>query len=426
MHRLAPIPHPRVFAVAAGLTVLAAIPACLEPYSLAEPDPPPLADLGTADTWAPIADGGPPGGEAGPADGGDNPALRDVGLAEPLDPGLAQLRLTELLPDPDGKDGGVGAPEFVEIQNHGDSSVNLRGLVVEATSWPTVDADSLGLAGLALAPGAYLVIERWATDVDPELAEVSVDPAGIRVGFLHSGGLRNSDGSVELWAGAELVDSLEYGPETATGAVVSGQSLCLLGAPNPAWMTCPPTPGADSGVEGEDPRAPLVEPGALVIVEVSANPPGPSSEEKSFEYVELINASENPVELSGLLVGDDPSFDAPGVDPLTVLSGDGGCETPSCLMPGARALIVGQGYLGDTGDALVLGCDDTTIADGGLTNTEPVVLWRADGVAVSSHRLWDDPSSDPIALDEQPLHRLDVLVMDEPSSWVSAPPSPGQ
>jgi hypothetical protein len=62
----------------------------------------------------------------------------------------------------------------------------------------------------------------------------------------------------------------------------------------------------------------------------------------------------------------------------------------------------------------------------GRLNSEPVVLWDALGNALSSYRLWPDPSGDPLPVDEQPLHRLALDAPDEPQSWVSAPPSPGE
>jgi hypothetical protein len=418
-----------------GLAV--ALVGCFDPPSLAELDPPPLADLGTADTWAPIADQGAPPGEepdgpggGGPGGSGSGGADADLGTsAEPLDPHITQLRLTELLPNPDGKDGGPGAPEIVEIENNGDHPVKLRGIEILARSWPNRNATDLGIDGLILGPHELLLILRWATDMDPALATVEHTANGIHVGFLHSGGLRNTDGSVELWAGDQLLDQVEYGPNTATPTPGSGRSLCRPPVDQDPWTQCDPSPGAPNpgldGGPGGGRETPPIEPGVLIITEVMANPPGPAAEEKPWEYVEIINVSENEVELSGLWVGDKLSFDAPGKDPLTAAGGDGGCASASCLAPGARALIVAKGFLGESNDALLLETNDTGIADGGLTMREPVLLWRSDGVMISSYRVWPDPNSDPVPYVEQPLHRVELLGEDEPSNWVSAPASPG-
>ncbi|KIG14659.1 hypothetical protein DB30_06470 [Enhygromyxa salina] len=418
--------------------------ACLEPPELDELSAP-LADLGGVDTWGPL-DGTPipsfpdddtgmpgPAGTAGEADDGGTH----------VDPSLAQLRITEVLVDPPGKDGGADSPEFIELQNISAEPMILDGLKIDARSWPVLDASELGLVGFSLAPQARLVVQRWATDADPALATMRVVDAATFVGFLHSGGLRNVDGLIAVGGASEVVDELVYGaepdprPDAWVGAPVAspggGRSLCRK---DPSadhddasdWSECAPSPGL---VNDNDPdKAPVepvpIPPGALQIVEVSANPPGPASDEKLHEFVEIINLSNVEVELSGCRIGDALAHDAPGVDPLEYLAGDGGCGSPTCLAPGARALLVGQGYLGPLGLGLVLATDDSTIADGGLTNTEPVVLWAPNNDMISSYRVWSDPAGEPLPADEQPLHRLDPIADDEPQNWISAPPTPGE
>ncbi|PRP97629.1 hypothetical protein ENSA5_32270 [Enhygromyxa salina] len=416
--------------------------ACLEPPELDELSAP-LADLGGVDTWGPL-DGAPIPSfdDEGTSAGADGPG-EDSGAAPADNPSLVQLRITEILVDPKGKDGGADSPEFIELQNTGAEVVDLSGLRIDAQSWPVLDADELELSGLELAPGAFLVIRRWATDVDPGLASASITPAITSVGFLHSGGLRNADGRVAIGSASEIVDEFVYGVDPArpssgwAGAAFtelrSGQSVCRS---DPSadhddasdWSSCVPNPGQASpeGSGGEPLPSRSITPGAIQIVEVSTNPPGPASEEKPYEFIEIVNLSNAEVELSGATIGDAPSADAPGVDPLEYFAGDGGCESLTCLAPGARALIVGQGYAGPIGLGLVLTTDDSTIADGGLTNTEPVVLWDPSGVLVSSYRLWPDPSGEPLPADEQPLHRIEPSADDAPLSWVSAPASPGE
>ncbi|MFO7561706.1 MAG: lamin tail domain-containing protein [Enhygromyxa sp.] len=416
------------------LTLLLASLACFEIPELGEV-PPIAPDLGPVDTWAALDDSGPPAGDDGPSGGDDAPPSEGgaesgaEGEAESdpggPDPALDQLRLTELLPDPPGKDGAADSPEFIEILNPGPLPVKLDGLQIKATSWPGLDATKLDLLGLELEVGELLVVRRWATDVDPALATLERSGSVIWTGFLHSGGLRNKDGSVSLEAGTMVIDQVEYGVDPAPAA---GLSLCRVDESGATWIQCPPSPGVLEPAEDptDEPDEPTpIPPGAVQIVEVLANPLGPSSGEKSYEYVEIVNLSENPVELAGCRIGDAFEFDAPGVDPLEHALGDGGCESPTCLAPGARALIVGQGYLGETGGALVLATDDTTIADGGLTNTEPVVLWDPRGEAISTFRFWRDPSSPPVPGDGESLHRIDDSAKDAPESWFLGAPSPG-
>jgi hypothetical protein len=381
----------------------------------------PLADLGAVETWGPIetppipnfeADAGPSGSDA--AEAADDPS--DAGEAAP-DPALAQLRLTEVLVDPDGKDGGETSPEFVELHNPGPGPVALDGLRIDAASWPILDATELGLVGVTLESGGYLLVYRFATDVDAGLATLDVGESMVSVGFLHADGLRNIDGVVRIASVAESIDELVYGIDLAepssgwqgpaTPSPEPSRSLCRN---SPAdhddasdWSPCDPNPGQANSADGGEDMPEPISPGAVQIVEVYANPPGAATDEKAYEYVEILNTSDVEVELSGCRIGDDLAADAPGIDPLEYLSGDGGCISTTCLAPGERAIIVGQDYAGPIGVGLVLATDDTTIADAGLTNSEPVVLWDAMGTALSSYRDWPDPSLEPLPLDEQPL-----------------------
>jgi hypothetical protein len=163
-----------------------------------------------------------------------------------------------------------------------------------------------------------------------------------------------------------------------------------------------------------------------VFVEVLSNAPGPSASERELEYVELLNLGPDAVDLDGWTIADAAELDAPGRDPLLYREGDGGCEPATCLAPGRRALVVGGAYLGPTGDALVLETDDMTLADGGLTAHEPVVLRDADDAVASTYRLWDDPYAEPYPIDvELPAHRLSPEAADSAEAWALAESSPG-
>ncbi|MEZ4429735.1 MAG: hypothetical protein R3A51_18820, partial [Nannocystaceae bacterium] len=79
-----------------------------------------------------------------------------------------------------------------------------------------------------------------------------------------------------------------------------------------------------------------------------------------------------------------------------------------------------------TGDALVLVTDDSTLADGGLSSLEPVVLRDARGAVVSTYRLWTDPEAAPNpATRDDALVRDDVAAPDTPEHWQFAAPTPG-
>jgi hypothetical protein len=463
--------HTRTLVPSLALATLA----CFEVPTL-DPFEAPPPDLGTLDTWAALEQVDPSGSPSpdegsswsGPGEGSgqdgplDGPS--DEGELDELpDPALARLRISEVLIDPEGKDGGATSPEFVELVNPGPDPVALAGLRIDAASWPILDGAELGLADVVLPVGGVLVVRRYASDQDPALAGVSVQGARVFTSFLHGSGLRNGDGRVAIGASSAFADVLAYGvaPESpfdqgwigeAVATPDSGWSLCrstidgMLDADHDDaldWSSCAPSEGSldtpseggsegesglDTGTEGESETGAEPEPiaaGTLVIVEVLSNPAGPAADEKAWEYVELINESENEVELAQVRIGDDPSPLAAGIDPLAYLAGEGGCASPTCLAPGRRALIVAQGYVGEPGDALVLATDDSTLADGGLTTTEALVIWDAFDTAISTYRVWPDPSGEPSALDGHSLVRVDPLAPDEPDSWTLAQPSPG-
>ena len=163
-----------------------------------------------------------------------------------------------------------------------------------------------------------------------------------------------------------------------------------------------------------------------MIVQVLSNPPGPGSTEKYAEFVELENLGPGTVDLADWTIADSLAPDATGVDPLLYHSGDGGCVPNTCLAPGQRALIVGNLYNGDSGTALVLRTDDTTIANAGLGVVEPVVIRDGSAMLRSTYRAWPDPLVEPNpSLTESALQRADPSSADAPAAWTFATPSPG-
>ncbi|EDM80717.1 hypothetical protein PPSIR1_12578 [Plesiocystis pacifica SIR-1] len=451
---------PRLPSLALACLSLAA---CLEPPEL-EPWSPPDSATSGVDTWAAPEDAGleDGGGHASSAEGAADTtstsetsggSAGDLGNPpSPADPALAHLRITEVLADPEGKDGGVNSAEFVELINPTNAPIPLGGILVDAASWPELDGVDLSLAELSLEPGALLVIQRWAKELEPDPTGVQVSPGVVTVNFRSSSGLRNADGSVSVGSSAQVADLLAYGESVDINSVDwlgsavaipgSGRSLCRpidhiesldgSGDTNTAedWAECDPSPGAlpeadpEPGDRGEGSVAPIL-PGDLVIVEVLADAPGPSDQEKLIEFVEIVNNSDVELDLQFVRIGDAPSFDSPGLDPLLHVAGSGGCEPATCLAPDHRAILTGDTYTGPVGSALHLSTDDSTLADGGLTISEAVTLWTEDGVLVSSYRLWPDPSIDPKPMLEQPMHRASVDAEDLPESWIEAPPSPG-
>lgn len=363
---------------------------------------------------------------------------------------LAALQIAEVHADPFGKDGSADSPEFVEIVHVGIEPTALAGLEIVARSWPVLSAEDLGLAEATLAPGQRLVVRRYAAPVD--VIEPTATEDGLAVAFSTADGLRNTDGAVLLRAGTALGDLVIYGaaqpapwdspdawvgPPAATPA--SGASLCRLGAEDhddaSDFAACPASPGlpfepvdsttGESDTTGDASTGEAL-PAEVVIVEVLSNPPGPGPHEKFAEYVEILNLGPGSVDLAEWTIADSLAEGASGTDPLLFMAGDGGCAPNTCLAPGQRALLVGSEYTGNTGAALVLATDDTTLANGGLGTIEPVALRDGDGELRSTYRAWMNPQAEPNpTMVEQALVRTDPSALDEPTSWALAPATPG-
>ena len=369
---------------------------------------------------------------------------------------LSVLRLAEVHPDPDGKDGGPDSPEFIEIVHVGAEPVALADLEIVARAWPIQTAAELGLADAILEPGQRLLLTRFADASALPDPPVSSDPTGLRVAFAAADGLRNADGGVLLRAGGLTGDVMIYGaaqpapwddPAAWLGPAApkpgSGASLCRLASVDhddaSDWQICPASPGGPgeeaTSETGEAPGTtgtietgstgePL--PAELAIVEVLSNPPGPGELEKHGEFVEIVNLGPGSVDLAGWTIADDSGEAPTGADPLLYLTGDGGCAPNTCLAAGQRALIVGKVYTGAVGPGLVLVTDDTTIANAGLAVHEPVVLRDSEGLLASSYRVWPDPLAMPDpALMEAALVRIDPAAADVPEAWSFAAPTPG-
>ena len=452
-----------------------------DPVDPDDSDDPDVSEPSDDDPWPPSDLGGTGEGD----ETGDPPWA-----------GPVTMRITEFVSDPDGRDGGAGEPEFVELINHGELPVAFEHLRLQARSWPIIEGKTLALdLGAAIGPGELVVFEWYAEAelVPPPRKEGSAWFIGVSGGS----GLRNRDGGILVDNGHDdVADLVQYGGpqpppfddpaqwlEDPAEVPGSGRSLCraaALGIDTDGagdWSVCEPSPGRiDPPPEPPDDPPPPPEPpddpppppeppddpppppeppddpppppeppddpppppdppddppppipaGSLVIVEVLSNPVGPAETESSLEYVEVLNIGTDAVDLVGVTVADDPAAGAVGTDPLTYFGGTGGCEPATCLAPDHRALIVGNGYTGPQGTALVLATDDSTIADDGLTTSEPVVLRGPQGEILSTYRVWADPLAEPYPFTmEVPVVRIDVEGPDEAANWMFGAATPG-
>ena len=151
----------------------------------------------------------------------------------------------------------------------------------------------------------------------------------------------------------------------------------------------------------------------VVINEIMFAPQG---SEFFDEYIELFNAGDRAVDLTGWRIGDDEETNA--------LVGDA-----MALVPGAYALVMDAGYgthsthydpLPDA--ALKLTVDSATLGRGGLSNVQPerILLIDAAGdtVAAATYR-----PGNPLGISEE---KIDAARGDAPDNWTDAKwPTPG-
>jgi hypothetical protein len=255
--------------------------------------------------------------------------------------------------------------------------------------------------------------EGPAGSAPPQLAEVSVTVAA---GCLHvrAASSKPVDAAVTLTA-AEVSQRRELG----RGASLFDVAFVPAGLPPGAAATA-----VVAAVDAEghrvmaEPRSFQVPPPPtlpLVISELLPNPAGP---ETTQEYVELLNRGQTPTSLAGLFLEDET-----GRDPLPDVE----------LPPGARALVVGQGF-DEASAADVPPRPGTAIVrlpgrlgrDGLRQAGEVVRLMAADGSVISSYGGWVDTtrgSWQGKSIQRQP----DEGACDHPRSWSMAPlaPTPG-
>ena len=181
-------------------------------------------------------------------------------LAAPAD---AQLVINEVLPDPDGSDGGR---EFVELFNPGEVGVDLGGWQLqfangaEAASWST---RWTGAAGQVVPPGGrFLIVDRNWIGEAPGDAEVAL-------------ALQNGPDAIRLTRSGLSVDVVGYGPLTDPLLMETSPAPLAVG------LACARRPdghdtddnAADFVVAAPTPGAPNFTPHRLSVVEVTIEPP---------------------------------------------------------------------------------------------------------------------------------------------------------
>lgn len=230
-------------------------------------------------------------------DGEDDEAL-GLGGVSPGD-----LVITEVMAAPIGVDGALG--EWFEVRNATEHDLDLQGLAVRDLGTD----DFLVLDRLEVDAGGEAVLAAW--DDPDENGGVEADLAWVG-GF----GLANAGDAIRLLAGGVVLDEVAWDPTwpLEDGAALAldpdaddnarAEAWCLgvgaygaggygtPGAPNPP---CPPP--FEGLTVGE------LEPGDLVITEILQNPS--AVDDDVGEWIEVLNETDEPVNLDGLEVSDD-------------------------------------------------------------------------------------------------------------------------
>ena len=323
---------------------------------------------------------------------------------------LPPLRITEIFASA-GMGSRDAAFEWVEVFNAGTEPIDLTG-------WTIADNVAVDvLPGGVVAAGTYVTIGGSAEAADGRVDVVLEDG---RIG----NGLANGGDVVTLRdALGRLVDEVDYRappiplPEVGRSIALTEGGWVLNAAPSPGGdgVTPPPPqveeqppapsqppPAADVAAETEeeeDAAAAAFPPAALRIAEIFASA-GMGSREAAFEWVEVVNAGSEPIDLAGWTIADNAAVD--------VLPG-------GVVAPGARITIGGSAEAADGAVDVVL--EDGRIGNGLANGGDIVTLRDARGRVVDEV----DYRVPPIPLPE--VGRSIALSGDV---WVlNAAPSPG-
>ncbi|MCY3568871.1 MAG: lamin tail domain-containing protein [Chloroflexi bacterium] len=337
-----------------------------------------------------------------------NPSIGDVLLQdEPA------LWISEVYPNA-GQGRNDASFEWFEVTSRSDTSIDLSGWTIHDNT------SSDPLDGLVIPPHASVVIA-----VESE----SEQSADLRIGDGRIGnGLANAGDRLELVDPAgRVVSAISWGDNRThdnVSAPDEGQAIHrtqpdgrpTIGAPNPGALATISTASqnaraneeedsttataaesgpesAESAPESETPMPPAASV-ALPAVRITEILPAPQTGRP--EWIELFNASEHPIDLSGWSIGD--------LGGRTDLSG--------VVPPGGRLVVATQRVESD-GAILVV----ERIGNGLNNNADTIVVYDRDGREVDSVTY---------GLDELPAPGSGLSLALDPERWVvTARPSPG-
>ncbi len=318
-----------------------------------------------------------------------------------------ELIISEVMANPGVED----TSEYVEIYNPGSGSVDLAGLVLSDGD----DADVLeahGTSATTIGPGEYAMI------IDAEYDGVyGLDSS---ISWLITGdtnlgnGLTTSD-TITLYEsdGATIITS--YSHPFDPGDSVSVERYDLEADDTAGnWRASVCADGHSAGTDHCFPES--GDATSLVITEIMNN----ALDESTGEYIEIYNPTASEIDLAGLYIYDEDSWDA-------LVAWDGGSTLLGSLQ---HAMVIDPGWASDfhlPAGTILLTTSDATLGNGLSASTDPVHLYDADQTTLidSFTHLFD--AGDGISWE-----KVDYAAGDVTGNWVrttdscSSTSSPGR
>ncbi|MCY3558909.1 MAG: lamin tail domain-containing protein [Chloroflexi bacterium] len=320
------------------------------------------------------------------------------------------LWISEVYPNA-GQGRNDASYEWFELTNRSNTTIDLNGWTIQDNT------SSDPLDGLVVAPHTSVVI---AVDSDADL-QVDLHIGDDRIG----NGLANAGDRLELVdPDGHVVSAISWGNDrthNSTDAPDEGKSIHRaqpdgppkIGTPNPGELATasqeapaeeeedsttataaeskPET--AESAPESETPT-PAATSAAIAAVQITEILPAPQSGQP--EWIELLNVSDHPIDLSGWSIGD--------LGGRTELSG--------VVPPGGRLVIATQVFESD-GAILVV----ERIGNGLNNDADTIFMYAPDGREVDRVTY---------GMDELPAPGSGLSLALDPARWVvTARPSPG-
>lgn len=298
--------------------------------------------------------------------GGSPGAVNCVTLDGTNPIGEQTLAISEVMANALNEDTG----EFVELYNYGNEAIDLVGYRID-------DGDKEEKL-VAFQGGSTMIPSGgFAVIVDSEYdGEYAIPGAAVIVttGDTTIGTGLSTNDPIRLRApkGATPIDTYFFPFNPGNG--ISAEKIDLVIGDVPQnWIAspCNASPGAlncaDGGLGGGEAPVSATD---LVISEVMANP----LNEDTGEYVELFNAGPVGIDVAGWRLSDGDSFDT-----IQAWSTGG-----TVIAPGQLAVILDPEYANDYtigAGTIRLTVGDTTLGNG-ITTTDPITLYEADGVTV--------------------------------------------